>query len=66
MGFVINGKGIHGLIHPEGGHVHVAPLPIEKEKYTFDGVCAFHGGSCIEGLCTNVAIATRLKLASVD
>ena len=23
VGFVVNGKGIHGMIHPEGGHVSV-------------------------------------------
>ena len=39
VGFVVNGKCIHGLIHPEGGHVCVPPLPVEKEKYNFDGVC---------------------------
>lgn len=66
VGFVINGKGIHGLIHPEGGHVSVPQLPQEKEKYNFDGVCSFHGGNCVEGLCTNVAIAKRLGLDSVD
>ena len=65
VGFVINGKGIHGLIHPEGGHVSVPILAQEKDKYNFEGVCPFHG-SCVEGLCTNVAIAKRLGLESVD
>ena len=65
VGFVINGKGIHGLIHPEGGHVSVPQLPIEKEKYHFEGTCVFHGANCVEGLCTNTAIAKRLGLASV-
>lgn len=65
VGFVVNGKCIHGMIHPEGGHVVVPALPQEKSKYNFEGVCPFHR-ACIEGLCTNVAIAKRLGLASVD
>ena len=56
VGVVINGECIHGLIHPEGGHVVVAPLEAEKSKYKFEGVCSFHGGNCVEGLCSNVAI----------
>ena len=64
VGFVINGKCIHGLIHPEGGHVTVPRLP-QEDKYNFKGVCPFHD-SCVEGFCTNVAIAKRLGLKSVD
>jgi len=33
---------VHGLIHPEGGHMTIPPLPEEKTKYNFDGVCPFH------------------------
>lgn len=66
VGFVLNGQGVHGLIHPEGGHVSVPRLPQEKDTYQFEGVCAFHGGNCVEGLCSNVAIAQRLKLESID
>lgn len=66
VGFVINGQGIHGLIHPEGGHVSVPVLAQEKDKYGFEGACLFHGGSCVEGLCTNVAIAKRLGLEGVE
>lgn len=59
VGFVINGKSIHGLIHPEGGHVSVPRHPKDQD---FEGVCCFHGGDCVEGLCTNVAIQKRLNL----
>lgn len=65
VGFVVNGKGIHGLIHPEGGHVHVPMHPLDVEKYKFEGTCTFHGCNCVEGLCSNTAIAKRLGLGSV-
>lgn len=65
VGLWVNGGAIHGLIHPEGGHVAVPKLP-QEEKYGFCGSCLFHGDKCVEGLCTNVAIAQRLKLDSVD
>jgi hypothetical protein len=41
------------------------PLDLEKYK-NFGGVCVFHKDKCVEGLCTNVAIAQRLSLDSVD
>jgi hypothetical protein len=44
VGMIINGQCVHGLLHPEGGHVRVAKL--EKDK-DFKGVCAFHG-DCLE------------------
>lgn len=62
IGLVINGQVVHGLIHPEGGHVKV---PIHAGDKDFKGVCPFHG-NCLEGLCTNVSIKERLGLASVD
>jgi fructokinase len=46
---------VHGLIHPEGGHIRVPILPADKD---FEGVCKFHK-NCLEGLCTNVSIAKR-------
>jgi len=61
IGLVINGKCVHGMMHPEGGHARV-PL-LESDK--FEGVCPFHK-NCLEGLCTNVAIQKRLGLASVE
>lgn len=62
IGMVINGKCVHGMMHPEGGHVRI---PILKADQDFPGVCAFHG-NCLEGLCTNVAIAKRIGANSVD
>jgi len=66
VGFVINGSSIHGLIHPEGGHVSMEPCEADLKNYPdFKGVCQFHCNRCVEGLCSNVAIQKRLGLTSV-
>ncbi|CAK59806.1 unnamed protein product (macronuclear) [Paramecium tetraurelia] len=57
VGIIVNGQCVHGMLHPEGGHILVAK---QQEDKDFKGVCAFHG-DCLEGLCTNVAIAKRLN-----
>lgn len=62
LGLVVNGKTVHGLVHPEGGHVRI---PILKEHADFEGVCPYHK-NCLEGFCTNVSIAKQLGLKSVD
>jgi|UniRef100_A0A7S4LHB7 fructokinase len=54
VGVVVNSKPVHGLVHPEGGHMKIAPL----EGDTFPGVCPFHG-NCVEGLASSVAVAKR-------
>jgi len=54
-GAYVEGKLLHGLIHPEMGHI---PLPHDKTKDPFDGVCPFHG-DCFEGLASGVAIEKR-------
>ena len=69
MGLIVNGHCVHGLVHPEGGHIRVKKLPEDQD---FPGVCSVHGdclevyiGFLLKGLCTNVSIAKRLNL-SVD
>ena len=32
-------------MHPEGGHMVIPKLPIEKD---YPGVCPFHGADCVE------------------
>ena len=54
VGLVVNGKTVHGLLHPEAGHIMVAKLPGDD----FPGTCPFHG-ACIEGLCSSGSLATR-------
>ena len=54
-GVFAEGKLLHGLLHPEMGHI---PLPHDKSKDPFEGVCPFHG-DCFEGLASGVAIEKR-------
>ena len=48
------GNLLHGLMHPEMGHMGIPPLPGDD----FPGACPFHG-RCWEGLCSGPAIAAR-------
>jgi len=54
-GIIINGKLVHGLTHPEAGHIR---LPHDLQKDPFPGACPFHG-DCFEGLANGPAIAKR-------
>ncbi|HYP14906.1 MAG TPA: ROK family protein [Bryobacteraceae bacterium] len=55
-GALVNGEPVHGLIHPEMGHIRVPRNPAEDG---FPGVCPYHG-DCIEGLVSGPAIARRV------
>ena len=54
IGITIDGRPIHGMMHPEGGHVGAIRHPDDA----FKGTCPFHGG-CIEGLACGPAIEER-------
>ena len=59
-GAIVNGKVLHGLIHPEMGHVR---LPHLTEDAAFGGICPFHG-DCFEGLASGPAIQARSAQAA--
>jgi fructokinase len=54
-GIIIDGRPLHGLIHPEPGHLRV---PHDRCRDPFDGTCPVHG-DCWEGLAAGGAIAAR-------
>jgi len=54
-GGMVAGKLIHGMLHPEMGHM---PLPRDPERDPFTGICPYHG-DCLEGLAAGPAIEAR-------
>lgn len=53
-GGMTRGRLLHGLVHPEMGHIGLPQLPGDD----FPGACQFHG-RCWEGLCSGPAMAKR-------
>lgn len=59
-GLVIGGQMIHGLVHPEIGHMILAPQEGDPMP---DGICPFHR-HCLEGLASGPAIEKRWGLSA--
>lgn len=54
-GAMVNGRLLHGLIHPEMGHI---ALPHDRQADPFPGKCPYHG-DCLEGMAAGPAIEAR-------
>ncbi len=54
-GGMIHGKLLHGLTHPEMGHVRV---PHDAQLDPYGGYCTYHG-DCLEGLACGPALEER-------
>jgi fructokinase len=56
-GVYAEGKLLHGLVHPELGHMLLRPHPEDPNPR---GVCPYHEG-CMEGLAAGPAIGARVN-----
>lgn len=61
-GALVNGELLHGLVHPEMGHIRV---PHDWAKDPFQGACPYHG-DCLEGLASSPAIEARWGIPGTD
>ncbi len=61
-GLIVNGKPVHGFMHPEIGHIPLIPDP---EDPTPDGFCPYHK-HCMEGLAAGPAIEKRWGISAKE
>ena len=54
VGVMVEKQLLHGMLHPEGGHILLARNPSD----TYQGCCPYHD-SCLEGLAAGPAIEGR-------
>ena len=61
-GVIVNGQILHGLVHPEMGHIRI---PHDCQHDPYQGGCPFHG-DCLEGLASGPAIQERWGMPAVE
>ena len=57
VGVYAEGKLVHGLVHPEGGHILTRRHPEDE----FEGTCPYHG-DCLEGMAAGPALEQRWNI----
>jgi fructokinase len=57
VGLVLEGRPVHGLMHPEGAHIKCERFPGDD----YAGDCPYHG-ACIEGMSNAKSAADRLGI----
>lgn len=62
IGVYVDGKLLHGMLHPEGGHVLLKKHPDDHYK----GRCPYHGDGCLEGLAAGPAVEERWGAKGVE
>lgn len=60
-GIYIEGRLLHGMVHPEAGHVLIR----KRSDDTYEGKCPYHK-TCLEGLAAGPAIEERWGRKAVD
>ncbi len=61
VGVFIEGKLLHGMLHPEAGHVHIQ----KREDDAYEGKCPYHK-TCLEGLAAGPAVEARWGQKAVE
>ncbi len=61
-GAMVNGRLVHGLMHPEMGHIRI---PHDRTADPYAGWCSYHG-DCFEGLACGPAIAARWGVPATE
>jgi fructokinase len=61
-GLVLEGRAVHGIAHPEIGHIYPRRHPQDAD---FPGICPDHG-DCLEGLASGPAIRARWGVSLSD
>lgn len=57
----VEGKHVHGLVHPVGGHT-----PVRRHlDDSYDGNCIYHG-DCLEGMAVGPAIDTHWQMKGYE
>lgn len=61
VGVWVNGGLLHGMLHPEGGHIFLPRHPKDPEG----GICPYHR-NCLEGFASGPAIEARWGKKAVE